>query len=208
MHTAMPTHSAAKCIVFQVRFSAGTGARSSFVRLDMSGGWCRRCRCGSSRRRQNDRRLFLLDRISGALPGVESAFEREDVLVTQLAELLRHTGARVLARSRAERGDHPSAWDLSEMLLLGVDRHSHGSRNALGGLGVRIMGARVDDGDRLTPIEAPLQLVCGDTRNGVLHVIFYGLGAAVIEIDRKSTRLNSSHLVISYAVFCLKKKIT
>src|SRR5262245_62605265 len=26
--------------------------------------------------------------------------------------------------------------------------------------------------------------------------------------DRKSTRLNSSHLGISYAVFCLKKKIT
>src|SRR5256885_12534833 len=27
-----------------------------------------------------------------------------------------------------------------------------------------------------------------------------------INADRKSTRLNSSHLVISYAVFCLKKK--
>src|SRR2546426_7900728 len=27
-----------------------------------------------------------------------------------------------------------------------------------------------------------------------------------LEGDRKSTRLNSSHLVISYAVFCLKKK--
>src|SRR5256885_2900712 len=27
-----------------------------------------------------------------------------------------------------------------------------------------------------------------------------------IDTDRKSTRLNSSHLVISYAVFCLKKK--
>src|SRR5688500_19926598 len=27
------------------------------------------------------------------------------------------------------------------------------------------------------------------------------------ERDRKSTRLNSSHLVISYAVFCLKKKM-
>src|SRR2546426_2299961 len=26
------------------------------------------------------------------------------------------------------------------------------------------------------------------------------------QIDRKSTRLNSSHLVISYAVFCFKKK--
>src|SRR6266446_1886104 len=30
-------------------------------------------------------------------------------------------------------------------------------------------------------------------------------GACAIR-DRKSTRLNSSHLVISYAVFCLKKK--
>src|SRR5256885_8530621 len=29
---------------------------------------------------------------------------------------------------------------------------------------------------------------------------------ARLEPDRKSTRLNSSHLVISYAVFCLKKK--
>src|SRR5256885_11113642 len=31
---------------------------------------------------------------------------------------------------------------------------------------------------------------------------------AVLNTDRKSTRLNSSHLVISYAVFCLKKKTT
>src|SRR3989454_8487864 len=29
---------------------------------------------------------------------------------------------------------------------------------------------------------------------------------AQVHRDRKSTRLNSSHLVISYAVFCLKKK--
>src|SRR5256885_9728338 len=28
----------------------------------------------------------------------------------------------------------------------------------------------------------------------------------LLALDRKSTRLNSSHLVISYAVFCLKKK--
>src|ERR1039458_10297798 len=32
-----------------------------------------------------------------------------------------------------------------------------------------------------------------------------GLGAQVLR-DRKSTRLNSSHLGISYAVFCLKKR--
>src|SRR5256885_10932490 len=31
-------------------------------------------------------------------------------------------------------------------------------------------------------------------------------GRIVLFKDRKSTRLNSSHLVISYAVFCLKKK--
>src|SRR3989454_8269245 len=34
-----------------------------------------------------------------------------------------------------------------------------------------------------------------------LHIPQFGRTA-----DRKSTRLNSSHLVISYAVFCLKKK--
>src|SRR5690625_5763917 len=31
---------------------------------------------------------------------------------------------------------------------------------------------------------------------------------AISEGDRKSTRLNSSHVAISYAVFCLKKKST
>src|SRR5256885_8027457 len=53
--------------------------------------------------------------------------------------------------------------------------------------------------------EAPL--VDHDMRLIDLH-----LGAFEAEIfdiaDRKSTRLNSSHLVISYAVFCLKKKKT
>src|SRR5690554_7384341 len=37
-----------------------------------------------------------------------------------------------------------------------------------------------------------------ETRPGVWSVIPHG--------DRKSTRLNSSHVRISYAVFCLKKK--
>src|SRR5438034_1911816 len=35
------------------------------------------------------------------------------------------------------------------------------------------------------------------------HVLLHGRGSP---LDRKSTRLNSSHTVISYAVFCLKKK--
>src|SRR5690554_7108986 len=41
----------------------------------------------------------------------------------------------------------------------------------------------------------------------VSYAIWEGLGLFLIGIDRKSTRLNSSHVRISYAVFCLKKKI-
>src|SRR5205807_10667720 len=48
------------------------------------------------------------------------------------------------------------------------------------------------------------------TATGVQYNIFdserYVLTLDDHRIDRKSTRLNSSHLVISYAVFCLKKK--
>src|SRR3712207_8774895 len=40
-----------------------------------------------------------------------------------------------------------------------------------------------------------------------VHHIVIGL-VLVAAVDRKSTRLNSSHANISYAVFCLKKKVT
>src|SRR2546426_9280766 len=46
-------------------------------------------------------------------------------------------------------------------------------------------------------------------RGGTVRFEIDGPSAVRIEAlarDRKSTRLNSSHLVISYAVFCLKKK--
>src|SRR5439155_26616799 len=47
-------------------------------------------------------------------------------------------------------------------------------------------------------------LVAGGTRAGRLS----SLGGNVVRpsLDRKSTRLNSSHVASSYAVFCLKKK--
>src|SRR5256885_9234081 len=44
---------------------------------------------------------------------------------------------------------------------------------------------------------------------GIFHLaVLAGMRLTVVphHPDRKSTRLNSSHLVISYAVFCLKKK--
>src|SRR5215467_8770018 len=44
--------------------------------------------------------------------------------------------------------------------------------------------------------------------DGLLSGEFRPMRAQLAVLDRKSTRLNSSHLVISYAVFCLKKKKT
>src|SRR5438552_11212321 len=44
-------------------------------------------------------------------------------------------------------------------------------------------------------------------RNGKSRGGKWEVGDLVVE-DRKSTRLNSSHQIISYAVFCLKKKMT
>src|SRR3989442_6115866 len=44
----------------------------------------------------------------------------------------------------------------------------------------------------------------GQSRRRSVHVIDYA--EAPSRRDRKSTRLNSSHVRISYAVFCLKKK--
>src|SRR2546427_5019531 len=48
--------------------------------------------------------------------------------------------------------------------------------------------------------EGPLYTVSDDPSRMSRHVIVLN------DIDRKSTRLNSSHSQISYAVFCLKKK--
>src|SRR5256885_7316482 len=62
------------------------------------------------------------------------------------------------------------------------------------GLGARQLAGRAPDPGRGLPfVPPPLPL-----RLPQRHPL--------VSVDRKSTRLNSSHLVISYAVFCLKKK--
>src|SRR5256885_13127473 len=69
---------------------------------------------------------------------------------------------------------------LPELAVEGrVVRHHGGAANEAGGIAHHLLGGR---------------------RSGD-----HGIGDAG-QPDRKSTRLNSSHLVISYAVFCLKKK--
>src|SRR3712207_7728556 len=55
--------------------------------------------------------------------------------------------------------------------------------------------------------EQPLQRLGVDAGAGVDHLDGEPLaGHRLVGQDRKSTRLNSSHANISYAVFCLKKK--
>src|SRR2546426_4618396 len=60
----------------------------------------------------------------------------------------------------------------------------------------------------LTPLGRPKLGVVGKPIPGVqIRIAADGeILAKGPNVDRKSTRLNSSHLVISYAVFCLKKK--
>src|SRR2546426_2437244 len=67
-------------------------------------------------------------------------------------------------------------------------------RSALGNVAEERVGGdnlAIDKARRGIPLDRELSSVLGD-EGGTQ--------------DRKSTRLNSSHLVISYAVFCLKKK--
>src|SRR3712207_8845490 len=56
-------------------------------------------------------------------------------------------------------------------------------------------------------VPRPIAWVCSRSADGVHNLAphsFYTV--ACVKPDRKSTRLNSSHANISYAVFCLKKK--
>src|SRR5690606_40759895 len=85
-------------------------------------------------------------------------------------------------------------------------RLSHGRKGAVGAVPAhRTARERRGDGSmnttRVVPEPDFPRAVLRDAGVGVLTTDGSG------RIDRKSTRLNSSHVKISYAVFCLKKKI-
>src|SRR3712207_7456277 len=77
-----------------------------------------------------------------------------------------------------------------QLRLVEVRRHERGQRDQL--RGDRLHGAALEE-----------QVARGGDHHRVEHVM---RKAVLADADRKSTRLNSSHANISYAVFCLKKK--
>src|SRR5438034_7973969 len=90
-------------------------------------------------------------------------------------------------QSYVVRGNH--YWRLVESYR---DKHGHPRLRLLRHLGTA---------EKLLQLlsQAPGRPLCAEERD-------FGATAALWDLDRKSTRLNSSHTVISYAVFCLKKK--
>src|SRR5688500_19413798 len=67
-------------------------------------------------------------------------------------------------------------------------------------------GALWYDARMARPERLTLAFVASAAAAGALVANYAEAETFEVSGDRKSTRLNSSHLVISYAVFCLKKK--
>src|SRR5205807_9811081 len=92
-----------------------------------------------------------------------------------------------------------SLHDALPILAAAASAHHFRAHHAEAGVGLlldRLLARRRVEG---RPAAARVVLRVGDEQLG-------SAARAVVRADRKSTRLNSSHLVISYAVFCLKKK--
>src|SRR2546430_8604331 len=74
----------------------------------------------------------------------------------------------------------------------------------------RSLGHRCCDLENLNALTAEVLLQCREQRLAHALALSAGINSKTGEFadrkDRKSTRLNSSHSQISYAVFCLKKK--
>src|SRR3712207_7768276 len=74
----------------------------------------------------------------------------------------------------------------------------------------RVARRRRDRGERLAPVDVPRGRAAARQQQQPPRARVDGPRVAVEPVaderDRKSTRLNSSHANISYAVFCLKKK--
>src|SRR5437762_12014486 len=128
------------------------------------------------------------------VPGVEGGVsvhlpDGEQASIYDVAMSYRKEGTPLVVLAGREYGTGSSRdWAAKGAMLLGVkaviaESFERIHRSNLIGMGV-----------------APLQFLPGQ------NVSSLGLTGREVYTDRKSTRLNSSHRCISYAVFCLKKK--
>src|SRR2546427_8051967 len=108
------------------------------------------------------------------------------------AALAKKLGASVYIDSKATNAAEELQKLGGAQVILATAPSSKAMSELINGLGMN--GRLVVVGATMDPIEVtPVQLITGSRS---------------IQGDRKSTRLNSSHSQISYAVFCLKKKKT
>src|SRR5438034_3136966 len=131
------------------------------------------------------------------------------------AFLKRIATTRPLQGIRVERLDHNTRpIDIPVLLEPLVDGRDAGLLSEAGLPAVADPGASLvrlahEQNVRVVPLSGPSSIVLALAASGLdgQRFAFHGyLPVAETELDRKSTRLNSSHTVISYAVFCLKKK--
>src|SRR2546426_7641493 len=105
-------------------------------------------------------------------------------------EVLNHTGRQVFSARAGQGGKEPVG--LWEQTLQTIDRQ----------------GRELDQQRRMLEDLGRQLRTLPQSRQAAGSVESPSQDMARLRQDRKSTRLNSSHLVISYAVFCLKKKIS
>ena len=98
-------------------------------------------------------------------------------------------------------GDHLCAvidvfWDFQKTLYRETHAHLEGGEMALYNHPVAVLNSGIVTADGRYVLETI----------GLEEAATWILPTRKLSADRKSTRLNSSHYLISYAVFCLKKK--
>src|ERR1035441_10392401 len=136
--------------------------------------------------------------------GTENAF----VVLAEVNELIRQ-GKNIISFCIGQPDFHTPV-NIQDAAVKAIREGRHGYTPSAGIPELRTAAAK--DMGRLRGLSIdPEHLVIGaGAKPFIAYTILcttdYGVGDEVIYPDRKSTRLNSSHLGISYAVFCLKKK--
>src|SRR5205807_2093984 len=116
----------------------------------------------------------------------------------------------IFYEDKAYNGHNPKLVDSRGLSVLGIEH----SKSKMNGRGVLLDIARfrgvpwLKDGDGIgnDELDACAKAQGVEVRRADFVIVRTGQMERCLSEDRKSTRLNSSHLVISYAVFCLKKK--